>query len=157
MADNAGQADASDKAAVGKDQAKPQDWNAEGMKTADALAAKVRAAGMKCDDYEPTNFRMLQADYEGKIPVAIAMASCNSDFDEDLTFEVFEDAAQARQFIDGKRELLCRKAANMKLDSFPGFAYVYGGAWIIEPDEKETAEKLAPIVGGKAGVASCKK
>ena len=30
-------------------------------------------------------------------------------------------------------------------------------AWVIEPDEKVTADKLAKILGGTASIASCDK
>jgi hypothetical protein len=44
---------------------------------------------------------------------------------------------------------------DLKLADFPGFFYVDGGAWLVEPDDKATADKLAPILGGKAGAAQC--
>ena len=134
----------------------PAGWSAAALQTATQLAGKVRAAGLACDAYEPAPFGMFDAGYQRRLPLPAASASCEGDDKEDLTFEVFEDAKQARQFVDAKQALLCRRAADMQLTEFPGFPYVDGGAWIVEPDEKATADKLAPILGGTANMASCK-
>jgi hypothetical protein len=68
---------------------------------------------------------------------------------------VFADAKRAREFLDTKQAFLCGKAAASQLFDFPGFAYVDGGSWIVEPDEKATADKLAPILGGQAEQIPC--
>ena len=110
---------------------------------------------MACTDYAPAPFAMFDADYQRRLPLAAAIASCTTDNDEDLTIEVFADPTRAREFVEQKRAYLCGRAVDLKLADFPGFFYVDGGAWLVEPDDKATADKLAPILGGKAGAAQC--
>jgi hypothetical protein len=135
----------------------PTGWNAAALQTAEGLAGRLRAAGIRCEDYTVAPLAMFDADYQRRMPLAAAIASCTSDGDEDLTFEVFEDAAHARAFVDAKQAYLCKRAVDLQLGDFPGFVYIDGGTWIVEPDEKATADKLAPMLGGQAKVASCKK
>jgi len=127
--------------------------SAAALRTAEQLAAQVRAAGTACKEFDATSPTELNADYP--LPLAAATASCTSDADEDLTFEVFADAKGAREFVEAKRKLLCTRAVSYGVKAFTGFPYIDGGAWIIEPDEKETAEKLAGVVKGTAKMALC--
>jgi predicted small secreted protein len=129
-------------------------WEHAAMQTVEQLVAKVRAAGVPCDELEPGVAGMLAAN---QLPLPAAVASCTSEDEEDLTFEVFQDAERAREFVTMKQNLLCQRAKSLNLPDFPGFPYIDGGAWIVEPDEKGTAEKLAPLVGGTAHLASCEK
>ena len=69
---------------------------------------------------------------------------------------MFDDAEAARDFVDTKQAYLCQRAADLQLKEFPGLLYVDGAAWIVEPDQKETASKLAPILGGTVQQRSCK-
>jgi len=71
---------------------------------------------------------MFDADYQRKLPLAAAIASCATDEEEDITFEMFDDAKHAREFVDNKQAYLCKRAGDMQLTDFPGFAYVDGGA-----------------------------
>lgn len=134
----------------------PTAWSAAALQVADQLAAKLRAAGVACTEYGPHEIALYAATSQNGLPLAAAITSCETDGEEDVTFEVFEDAKRAQEFLTTKQAALCRHAAQMQL-VFPGFAYVDGGAWIVEPDEKDTAEKLAPLLGGTAHVASCGK
>jgi hypothetical protein len=134
----------------------PTAWNAAALQVADQLAAKLHPAGVTCTDYGPHELALYDADYQRRVPLAAAITSCDSDGDEDITFQVFADAKQAQEYVATKLAMLCRHTAEMKL-GFPGFPYVDGGAWIVEPDEKDTADKLAPILGGTVHVASCSK
>jgi len=131
-------------------------WRASALQTAEELAAKVRAAGVPCEGYAPADFEAVEAGSRGKVPVPAAMASCTSDDEEDLTFDVFEDAARAREYLEIKQAFLCRKAMAAGLADFPGFPVVDGGTWVIEPDEEETADRLAGILGGRAQQIPCK-
>jgi len=131
-------------------------WSTSALAIAEQLAGKVRAAGLACTGYAPSPFGAFDADYQRRLPLAAAIASCTTEGEADLTFEVFADAQRARQFVDAKQQLLCKKMAEKQLFEFPGFPYVDGGAWIVEPDDKETADKLAPILGGTAQQHPCK-
>jgi hypothetical protein len=144
-------------ATPGDKEAKPAGWDAAAMQAVEQLAGKVRAAGIACDEFEPGAYGLLAADYEGRLSLPAAMGSCTSDNDEDLTFELFSDATHAGEYIDKKRTLLCKQAEKMQLPVFPGFPYVYGegNAWVVEPDNKETGDKLAKILGGESKMATC--
>ncbi len=131
------------------------EWSAAAIKTAEELVAKVRAAGIACDDYQPAAAADFGADYQRKLPLPGVSASCTTDGDEDLTFEVFESPEQAQTFVTRKQRLLCEQAVKAGAPDYPGFPYVSAAAWIVEPDEKETADRLAPILGGESHVARC--
>ena len=65
---------------------------------------------------------------------------------EDLTFETFADQTAAYQFMGTKIRLVCQSAGTKPaLASFPTCARP---TWFVEPDNKATADKLAPILGG---------
>lgn len=135
--------------------AAPAAWDAAALHTAEQLAVRLRAAGVACAEYAPHEIRVYDAGYRKRLPLAAAIASCDTDGEEDLTFQVFAGAKQAQEYVTAKQSALCKRAAGMRLKAFPGFPYVDGGAWILEPDTKETAEKAAPILGGMAKVAGC--
>ena len=125
-------------------------WDPAALATANELAEKVRAAGLGCRDYEPWDFAVLSGEYARKgLARPNAVASCTTKADEDLTFEVFADEAGMAAFLDRKRDMLCASARRQKIP-YDGFPYVVGGTWIVEPDLKETAERLAPALGGRA-------
>ena len=134
---------------------RPKSETAQGAQTAEQLATKLRAAGVMCTEFGPGTYGLLDDKYQQQMPQVATVRSCTTDDDGDITFEVFEDAAHARQFIDVKRTYLCKRAKDYGLEQFPGFPYVDGGVWIIEPDDKETADKVATILGGKANMGAC--
>ncbi len=138
-------------------QGKPAGWTAAGEHKAEELAAKIRASGMACTGYGPAPYGFVDEDSQRRLPPVTASTSCETDDDGDVTFEVFESAAHARQFIDTKQAFLCKRADDYGLEHFPGFPYVTADNWVVEPDDKGTADKLAPILGGKADMASCEK
>lgn len=131
------------------------DWSPAALRSAESLAARIRAAGVKCDDYEVASFSAYSSATRRKVPLPDAMTSCTSEDDEDLTLETFDDDGRRQAFISSKRAFLCEAAAKQKAVAYPGFPYVEGEAWIIEPDEKGTADKLAKLLGGESKVASC--
>jgi len=136
------------------DKAQHTSWDAAALHTAEGLATKLRAGGIKCDEYKPEAIESYGPVYRERLPLPAAVASCSTHADEDLTFEVFKDPAHTQDFIRAKQALLCKEAAKTKLQ-FPGFPYVDGGAWVVEPDEKATGDKIAPIVGGQSKLAAC--
>lgn len=130
-------------------------WDAAALQVADGLAAKLKAAGKACADYTRWSYALLADDYRQKgLPIPAAVTACTGDDSENLTFEVFADSGAAARFVEAKRKLLCDTAARAKLE-FPGFVYLDGGRWILEPDEQETAVALAKILGGRVLTAGC--
>jgi hypothetical protein len=134
--------------------AAPVGWSTSALRTAEQLADKLHAAGVTCDNYAPAEFALFDEDYKRRLPLPAAYASCaNADGDE-IAFEVFEDAKHARAFLDAKQAFLCRKAKKLG-PGFPGFPYVYADNWVVEVDDKETADQFAGILGGKAQQTPC--
>jgi len=131
-------------------------WTAEGKKAAEKLVTKIRAKGIACEGWEEGTFGVLDPKIAKQIPTPQAVMSCLGTGEEDITFEIFANADDANRYIDVKRKYLCRQTANNKLWFYPGFAYVLNGNWVIEPDELDTAEKIAEILGGTAARARCK-
>lgn len=134
----------------------PTDWDPQGVAAIEALAERLRAVGVPCEELEISLFVALAEDYEkrfGQRPAA--EASCMTSDDEDLTFYVFADAADLERFMERKRSILCSKAVEAGVPHFPGYPYVKGDVWFIQPDERATAEKIAPLLGATAGLAAC--
>ena len=135
--------------------AAPAGWSASALGTAEQLADKVRAAGVPCDNYAPGDFAAFGEDYKRHLPLPAAYTSCTTGEDDEIRFQVFADATQARAFVDAKQALLCGKAKELKMPDFPGFAHVDGDNWVVEVDDKDTADKLAGILGGTAQQVPC--
>lgn len=117
-------------------------WNQGALATARTVADAVVETGMECNNYAEYNLRAVVADYKGEIPVPLAMVQCKTKTNEDLTFEVFADAAAIDAFIKAKQRIICERAMEKDLTDFPGFSYVRGPTWLIEPDEVDTADAL---------------
>jgi hypothetical protein len=129
-------------------------WDPRALATARALADRIRDAGVACDGYEPWNRALIAKDYHDKLPLPDAMAACTGPAGEDLTFEVFADGARRDDFLVAKMRLVCTTAKARRL-GFPGLPFVEGDAWVIEPDEEATADKLAEILGAASKLATC--
>ncbi len=138
----------------------PKDWDAAAVAKAESLAATLREKGIPCDEYEVVPFAGYASDYIERLDftadeLPLAESYCASDEDEDITFIVFADRTKVDRFIETKRSLLCRRAKAMNLNDFPGFPYVIGDTWMIQPDERETSVRIADAVGGEAKMAAC--
>ncbi len=149
-------------AAAGPTEASPTgasapEWSAGALQIAEQVAAKIRAGGVACNNFAPAAPPMFAIAEQVRIPPVAAVASCSTEGAEDLTFEVFADAKAAQEFVAFKQELLCRRMRDVNIADWVGFPYVDGGAWIIEPDDKDTAEQLAKILGVSAKMAGCSK
>src|SRR5687768_5916894 len=73
------------------------------------------------------------------------MSSCTGAGGEDFTFEVFADETARDNFLATKQQLLCTQAEKQEID-FPGFPYVEGSVWLIEPDEAGSANAASPTL-----------
>jgi hypothetical protein len=136
------------------------DWDPAALKLAEELAAKLRAAGTPCDEYEVIPYGMYAGDYIERLKMAqedlpLAETFCTSTDDEDITFSIFADRQLAERFVERKRRLLCRRAKKLTVIAFPGFPYVLGDRWVIQPDDRVTATAIGDILGATALMASC--
>lgn len=132
-------------------------WNQDALATARTVADAVVATGLECNNYVEYNLRAIIADSKGEIPVPLAMTQCKTKTNEDLTFEVFANAAAIDAFVTAKQKIICENAMEKDLIDFPGFSYVRGPIWLIEPDEVETADALAPKLDDAASkTTTCK-
>lgn len=129
-------------------------WNASAAATATRLAHSLRAGGIACDDYAPSNYSAIASDYDRRLPLPAAMSTCTSADGEDLTFEIFTDIKARDDFMATKLLLVCTNASEQGI-VFPGFPYVEADAWLIEPDAEDTARKVAEIIGGTFKLAFC--
>jgi hypothetical protein len=129
-------------------------WNATALANAHGMASTLRSAGIACDKDEPTAYGAIAADYANKLPLPAAILECDS-HGENLTFEIFVTKEQTDAFLAKKQALICKSAKDKHLEHFPGFAYARGDAWIVEPDEKSTADRIAPVLDGESKVAAC--
>lgn len=139
-----------------------EDWDAAALEVAEGLAEKIRAAGTACDEYDVARYQSFAGDYSVRLEMPLehlplAESSCTAPNEEDLTFSIFADRTDAERYLEFLRELLCRRAKELKIADFPGIPFVLGDTWLIRPDERTTAEALTSIVGGDAGLASCKE
>lgn len=129
-------------------------WDPAALASADALAGRIRRAGVTCDGWDVWDHDAIRRDYAGRLPVPAAMAACVGPDGEDLTFEVFADRAARDAFMVTKMRHVCTTAASQRA-AFPGLPFVEGDAWIIEPDDEATARRLAEALGASARLATC--
>jgi hypothetical protein len=129
-------------------------WDAAALASAAALAEAIRTAGVACDAYEVWDYDSVFEDYAGKLPMPAAMATCRGPGGEDLTFEVFRDAAARTRFMVTKMQRICTTAASKGM-KFPGLPFVEGDRWVIEPDAEATSNRLAEILDAVAELATC--
>lgn len=132
------------------------EWDADGKAAIEALGERLRAARVPCDDFVFSMFALLADDYDkrfGLRPAAEAM--CMTDDEEDLTFYAFHSAAELDRFMAAKQDVLCKKAIEVGVPHFPGYPFIKGDTWFIQPDEQATAERIAPLIGAAAGIAAC--
>ena len=129
-------------------------WDPAALATGERLAATIRAAGIACDGYEVWDYGATAAGYERKLPLPAAITSCSGPGGEDFTFEMFGDEDARDNFRATKLQLVCSRAEQQGLGLFE-LVYVEGDAWLIEPDEEDTAKRLAEILGAQAKLGSC--
>jgi hypothetical protein len=129
-------------------------WDDAALTTAEELSRRIADGGLDCDDYVVTDYGVIAADYADKLPLPTAMSSCTGPGGEDFTFEVFADEIARDNFLATKQQLLCTEAAEREID-FPGFPYVEGSAWLIEPDEEGSANAIADLVDGESKMSTC--
>jgi hypothetical protein len=137
--------------------AEPTGWSPSALREADQLADKVRAGGVRCDNYAPGNFADFGDEYRRRLPLPAAYTSCTTgdEGDEEISFQIFADAKQARAFADTKQAMLCAKAKTLGLEGFPGFVHIDHDNWVIEVGDKDVADQLAGILGGTAQQVPC--
>lgn len=128
-------------------------WNPQALARAHALADALVAGGLACDDRREWDRAAVAADYGKRLPVPAAMSRCVGPDGEDLTFEVFADDDARDDFYASKLYLVCRSARTRGLE--PRLAYVEGPGWLIEPDEPDTADRIAAILHADSKVGTC--
>ena len=129
-------------------------WDDDALARAENLSQQIADADIDCDEYTVTDYGVIAGDYQDKLPLPAAMSSCTGPGGEDFTFEVFADEIARGNFLATKQQLLCTEAAQQELE-FPGFPYVEGSTWLIEPDEAGSADAIATIVKGESKMATC--
>lgn len=138
--------------------AKRRAWDPSAVKDSSALAARIAAAGEGCQDYGPYPFQMTKGAplyTKGLRELPAALGNCQTR-GEDSEIATFGTAAQRARYVEDRRAYLC-KISDKKHVGFPGFPYVEGPRFTIEPDTQGVARILAPIVDGTEKFAQCHK
>jgi len=144
-----------DTPSVAERNAQRTDWSAAAVTAMNDLASRTTAAVGGCADYAAYPFAGIQQAQAKTLPLPGAQGSCTALDDESVEFSVFADADATKDFIDAKQSLLCGQA-KAKSIPYPGFDYVDGGTWVIQPDSAGAARTLAEKLGGEAKTASCR-
>jgi hypothetical protein len=132
----------------------PAGWTPTALHAGDDLATKIAASTVGCAEYAPSPFDAFATDLKERgLPVPAAMSQCFAADREDLTFELFADERHEEEFVAAKMAVLCKAAA--KAGMAFALTYVDGPGWIIEPDEKTTADALARLLGGTSRQRPC--
>ena len=136
--------------------ASAEDWESAALVGLDNLVEALETAGFPCADYLPYDHSVMADDYDGRdLPLPAAMGSCTIRNDEGLELVAYADADAKQEFMDAKQTLLCANAEEQGLDVFPGFPYVDGGTWTIQPDSPATADELAAALDAESVMAGC--
>ncbi len=118
---------------------------------ADQVAQQVAGAGHGCSDlaqFQKSQFLLTFVKLGWPIPQYAG--SCHVGGAEDLQIEVYRDAATVARRVSLRAARLCLQKG------LPPYAYVTAGRVLLTPDQRKTAETLAPIVKGRASIEDCK-
>jgi hypothetical protein len=141
-------------AACGGDDGDERDsWTDAGLEEAGAVAERMNDAGVACEQYTEYPFDLI-AESNSELPLPAAMAECTTDGSENLEIATYNDPDAKDDYISAKQELLCRRAEEEGIQ-FPGFPYVDGGEWTIQPDEPATADSIADALSVDSEFAGC--
>lgn len=118
-----------------------------------AIADRIVAAGVDCENYSDSLLAPLRASYvKQRLPLPHGSGQCDGGpAKENVLIEVFStDAPNATAFIARKAALLCTKGFELGrkpdgTNDFPGLPYVIAidGSWVVEPDSKTFNEEIA--------------
>lgn len=128
------------------------DWDADAIARLDELAATVGASEVGCVAYGPDPFPAMRESFKlVNQPMPAASTSCDSNDEENLTFEAFDGTAAKDRFVEAKATLLCDRLRPLDEGvTFVGLPYLDGGEWLLSPDSAAMRDRLQPIVGGEA-------
>jgi hypothetical protein len=130
-------------------------WDAAAVKEAESIAKRLATSGMGCDRFGPYPFDTYAATSSRTgFVVPEAVGNCEA-LGDDLEISVFTSARQRDRFVERRRSYFCKRSAERDI-GFPGFVYVAGETFTIQPDTEAVARRIAPVVGGRVAYAACR-
>lgn len=129
-------------------------WDSAGAKAAQSLGAKLGADAGDCRGLAAYDrVRFLATFQRLDWPIPLWVGSCVTANGEDLQVEIWKNSATVAQRLRTKATRLCGPHNG----GLPGYAYVEGPTFVLQPDTRSGAEALAPRVGGTARWQDCRK
>ena len=125
-----------------------------------AIADRIAAGGVVCDNYADSVLGPLRATYaKQRIPIPLGSGQCEGGpARENVLIEVFPATPpNGAAFIARKAALLCRKGFELGrnpdgTNDFPGLPYIIAGdhRWVVEPDSNAFNAQIARTLGRPA-------
>jgi len=129
-------------------------WDRTGADAARSLSTKLGGDAGDCRSLEAydrvgflTTFQRLDW------PIPLWVGSCVMANGEDLQVEIWKNSAKVGERLRSKAARLCGPHNG----ELPGYAYVEGPTFVLQPDTRSAAAALAPRAGGTARWQSCGK
>lgn len=134
----------------------PDAWDAKAVKQAESLARKLAASGLGCERFGPYVFDTYVAT-SARVGFVIpaAVGNCEA-LGDDLEISIFQSARQRDRWVSTRQKWFCKRSEERNI-GFPGFVYVAGPDFTIQPDTEAVARRIAPVVGGRVAYAACRK
>lgn len=129
-------------------------WDTTGENAARALSAKLGGDARDCRGLAAYDRAGFLATFERlNWPIPMWVGRCVTSNGEDLQVEIWKNPALVAERLRTKAARLCG-AHNGGL---PGYAFVEGPTFVLQPDTRSAAKALAPRVGGVARWQDCGK
>ena len=127
-------------------------WSAAGATVAQTLSAQLGGDTGDCVGfaaYDRAGFLLTFQRLGWPIPMWVG--SCAMANGEDLQIEIWKDPAKVAERLRTKADRLCGEHNG----ALPGYAFVEGPTFVLQPDTRSGAESLAARVGGVARWQEC--
>jgi hypothetical protein len=135
----------------------PKTWSPAAAAKLEGLAGRLQPSPVAgCTDYaltEPSVYAATFVTLQKATVVPRAVGTCTAE-NENLELVLFKDSKQRDTFIEERRTLICRVAAQKKV-KFPGLRFAVGKDWSVQPDSQAVAIDLARQMKGTYRLAAC--
>lgn len=134
----------------------PKAWDPSAVRKAQSIAAKLSSSGMGCERFGPYVFDTYVAtSSRAGFEIPKAVGNCEA-LGDDLEISVFDSPKQRERWVTTRQRWFCKRSEERNV-GFPGFVYVAGDTFTIQPDTEAVARQIAPVVGGRVAYAACRK
>jgi hypothetical protein len=135
----------------------PLHWDAVPLAVLEGVAGTVaQAMPDQCQDFgEVSRREFVYSASKVKLPIPLALAECTMGEDETIELSQWPTAAERKEAVDERSEILCRQAKRAGFELLTGLHWTEGGPWAIQVDTEGLARRLATALDGRYRFTAC--